>query len=811
MDHAGYHRHFRDLSGYSPYEYQVQVAELLFSGRNVLLRAPTGAGKTWSVLAPFFYSDWPTPPSRLIYALPLRTLAQSVYREAREAAGSLGHPIDGITRDSREIVSPFVTLQTGEQPDDPFFDRGRIIVTTYDQLLSGILCGPYSLSGRLHNVNAAAIAGALVVFDEFHLMSPDKAFLTAAAALRAFRDLCQSVWMTATATSPLEQILCKALDTACVPKTAEETEHMMASLPSVNSVTRTLAWEAKALGDDPVHSHHRQRAIVLANTVGRAQDLFEQLRARLANQPDVNLVLLHSRFFKSDRQNKEHKLRGLFGRSAQGSSILVATQVIEAGVDISCDQMHTELCPMNALVQRAGRCARFPGERGHVHVYELPKSFGWLPYGTLQKPDSSIDATRELLRTSGHTALDPILVAEWVEKVHRDEDELAVKPGIQSRIGSLLDAIHRNAIQRDTAGIAHLIRGDDSESIRVIVSEAPQLPNSPGRVETISMSRWSLAPHLSPPSPIGWYWDGDETRPWKELIYRDHLASTYAVALPPAIASYDDCMGLRLGRSGTSVSPPRVEPPRPGYAPLREESWVNHANMVGAASGARLQRDGFPAGMIGRGFEKLYGLTAQHMQIAARACGHLHDLGKLQARWQQWAQAWRLSKNSSSEPGPPLAHTDFDPDSNQDRERQRSLGRRPPHAAASAYYGCSLLSAALEGIPDELLAHVASACAAAIIAHHGGFIPRSPDSSLGVLELSAGWEQVVFQCMGRTPDPKIAAYLSSERDKRGYLNDFLEMTTSRDSLTKWWPLVSYLTRTLRLSDRRATSEWACSE
>lgn len=120
----------------------------------------------------------------------------------------------------REAISPFVTLQTGEQPDDRFFDRGKIIVTTYDQLLSGLLDGPYGLSDRLHNINAAAVAGSLVVFDEFHLMEPQRAFLTAAACLYLFRDLCQSVWMTATATHPLEEVLRDALNTVSIPATA---------------------------------------------------------------------------------------------------------------------------------------------------------------------------------------------------------------------------------------------------------------------------------------------------------------------------------------------------------------------------------------------------------------------------------------------------------------------------------------------------------------------------------------------------------------------------------------------------------------
>lgn len=230
---AEYHAFFERLTGRAPYEYQVRVATQLFNGRNVVVRAPTGAGKTWAVLAPFFFEQWDHRPARLIYALPLRTLAQGVYRQACIAAERLGHDVAGrVDGSDREAQPPYVTLQTGEQPDDPFFDRGRIIVTTYDQLLSGLLCGPYGLSNRLNNVNAASIVGGLVVFDEFHLMEPHLAFLTAAACLNLFRDLCQSVWMTATATRPLEQLLADALGAVAIPETEAEVDALLRSLPT---------------------------------------------------------------------------------------------------------------------------------------------------------------------------------------------------------------------------------------------------------------------------------------------------------------------------------------------------------------------------------------------------------------------------------------------------------------------------------------------------------------------------------------------------------------------------------------------------
>ena len=364
FDESAYRKFFRDATGRDAHEYQVKVAQQLVEGKNVVLRAPTGAGKTWSVLVPFFYPDWQRRPARLIYALPLRTLAQGIYREARQTAQQLGLPIEAqVDTRGREQVSPYVTLQTGEQPDDRFFDRGRIIVTTYDQLLSGLLDQPYGLSERLHNINAAAVAGALVVFDEFHLMEPQRAFLTAAAGLHLFRELCQSVWMTATATRPLVELVGDATGAVPVPASELEWKGLLDSLPSVTQVTRSLVCEKEQLSAEAVLRCHQHRSIVLLNTVARSQEMFTALEQLLEGRnPSIEVMLLHSRFFKEDRHQKEEHLRSLFDRNSSGQAILVATQVIEAGLDISCEQLHTELCPMNALIQRAGRCARFEGE-----------------------------------------------------------------------------------------------------------------------------------------------------------------------------------------------------------------------------------------------------------------------------------------------------------------------------------------------------------------------------------------------------------------------------------------------------------------
>ena len=200
--------------------------------------------------------------------------------------------------------------------------------------------------------------------------------------------------------------------------------------------------------------------------------MFEALRSQLAaSGEEIPLILLHSRFFAEDRRAKETRIRALFGRDAKGPAILVATQVIEAGLDISSDDLHTELCPMNALVQRAGRCARFEGEEGTVHVHPLPDvERAWLPYGDASTEDPALARTRELLARVQHTILHPREAAAWVQEVHAADDEAALRKGWRGQRRTCVDRILRNAIERDPVRIADLIRGDDTDSVRIIVT-----------------------------------------------------------------------------------------------------------------------------------------------------------------------------------------------------------------------------------------------------------------------------------------------------------------------------------------------------
>ncbi len=78
------------VPGKEPHCYQKRAAEHLFQRRHLIVRAPTGAGKTLSVLVPFLVGRGAIGVRGMIYVLPLRTLAEAIYKEACDLGETRG-------------------------------------------------------------------------------------------------------------------------------------------------------------------------------------------------------------------------------------------------------------------------------------------------------------------------------------------------------------------------------------------------------------------------------------------------------------------------------------------------------------------------------------------------------------------------------------------------------------------------------------------------------------------------------------------------------------------------------------------------
>lgn len=109
-------------------------------------------------------------------------------------------------------------------------------------------------------------------------------------------------------------------------------------------------------------------ALVVRNTVTNARTTAEHLRRRLGWRVDCH----HARFVAADRSANDERLLDGFGSPSRlvergttrpERAVVVATQVAEMSLDIDFDVLVTDLAPMDAMIQRQGRCHRHPRPR----------------------------------------------------------------------------------------------------------------------------------------------------------------------------------------------------------------------------------------------------------------------------------------------------------------------------------------------------------------------------------------------------------------------------------------------------------------
>jgi CRISPR-associated endonuclease/helicase Cas3 len=801
-----YPEFFRSLTENSPYPYQERVASNLFDGRSLIFRAPTGAGKTWAVTAPFLYSlaIGNQFADRLLYALPLRSLATSLHASVHTAmndAGSFGEV--STTAKDREYGNSMrhCSLQIGGQKDDPFFESD-LVFTTIDQLLSSYLFLPVSLPDRLGNMNAGALVGSLVIFDELHLFDPDTALGTTIEMLDRLKGICQFVLMTATLSSEGIRWLAKKLGAVALTLTDDEVRE----LPSQRTKERTWNWSSAALTAQQIHdSHNGGRTIALVNTVDRAQKLFEEVDVLFRGTKTVRL-LLHSRFYPGDRKAIENRLASHFGpKATQSDVVLITTQVIEAGIDISTDHLHTELAPMNALVQRAGRTARYQHRNiGRVTVYEI-ETLG--PYREITQ-QQLIAATRTALEGLAEAG-NPIDFAEeqsWIEQVHRGEAKQLARYEFlterRTRVHQAMDTGNRGLLPE-------LVR--DINSINILLSENPEAVDFSKRAwpRMLSVSPYALykplRPHFEKTPHESWVVKAavvstDETRDvrfdWNSLKSEKDLASQWLIAIHPHFATYDPILGLVLGRSGPALPIEYADlPPFQRYQ-YQFESWVDHASRI--VNQSQKMRPAYK-----RGTELLaesLGLTASAVEELIDLACRLHDAGKLADAWQEAAWSWQNDRDKRRghplRTRIPIAHTSYDPIADKPFQNRPEYNL-PPHAVEGAYAVCESVTTHLVSRNGEEKGLLASLAAVSAIARHHG--PRTHKlSPFSISSINSEMNKDV-EIAGSALKQFFLRRCDSPSQGRLFGQGLFR--AGNESNEPAWALYSVLIRRLRLSDQ----------
>lgn len=126
-----------------------------------------------------------------------------------------------------------------------------------------------------------------------------------------------------------------------------------------------------------------KRVIAIFNTAKDAIEFYERYQEELKRKFNSNVLLLHSRFSEEDKENIKELLRKF---NKEEKYLIISTQSIEAGVDISSDFFITELSPANSLIQRLGRFLRGSEREGKIVIwYEVDENGELLKNNNLYK------------------------------------------------------------------------------------------------------------------------------------------------------------------------------------------------------------------------------------------------------------------------------------------------------------------------------------------------------------------------------------------------------------------------------------------
>ncbi|MEM2030853.1 MAG: CRISPR-associated helicase Cas3' [Archaeoglobaceae archaeon] len=348
---------FKKLTGYEAYDYQTRawekIREIMRNGGKVIIEVQTAGGKTEAAIMPFLQEiyDGTWSVSRLIYVLPTRSLVEKQAERIRELVEKL-YSLKGY-QNAKELSKKSVLVEYGLEKTHAFL--GSVIVATWDSFLYGLAA--HRKIGNRFTFPAGAITQSLVIFDEVQMYQDCSFYMPMLFALiikLLEKARVPVVIMSATIPSKLRDVIAKdapkieVLDNDELKPLRGEVKVEISE--SFDSILKDVVDTLKA----------GKKVLFVRNTVEKAKNTYEKLKS-LKEIQNKEIILIHSRFTAEDRREKEIML--------EKADLIVATQVVESGLDLeNVGLVVTDIAPLDALIQRIGRCARRRGEKGKAII-----------------------------------------------------------------------------------------------------------------------------------------------------------------------------------------------------------------------------------------------------------------------------------------------------------------------------------------------------------------------------------------------------------------------------------------------------------
>ena len=404
-DYKNFQEFFKRATENKPYPYQTRLAN---STTPQAINIPTGTGKTEAaVLALWLWhrlKNKPDTPRRLVYCLPRRVLVE-------QTKARIDKWLENLNLEKRIKTVLLMGGSDGEE-FEKYPSKECIIIGTQDMLISGALNRSYGASpykwpiifGLLNN-------DCMWILDEIQIMENG---LPTSIQLDSFRRSYgaygkhSTVWMSATLNAEWLKTVNSPEDKSNIFMLGEK-DHNEA-LKRRNNAKKTLhkadivlkkSYNKKDV--EYLYGLHKKGEItaIIVNTVKRAQTLYQLFR-----KEGIDCKLIHSRFRAKDRRDLNEWISGL---EKDSDKIIISTQVLEAGVDISARVLVTEIAPWPNMVQRFGRCNRDGmKEKADVYWIEVDEQ---APYD-----DTAIKDSRSQLERLEGKSIAPSKLPKTIEK-----------------------------------------------------------------------------------------------------------------------------------------------------------------------------------------------------------------------------------------------------------------------------------------------------------------------------------------------------------------------------------------------------------
>jgi len=433
------------------------------------LSAPTGSGKTLSMLAFALRHAHLHGLRRVVMAIPYLSILEQtarVYRELLEPTFGPGYVLehhglagirDGDPRDDEQGPSPAEVLRRrqAENWDAP------LVVTTSVQLLESLFANRPRSCRKLHR-----LAQSVVLFDEVQTLPRLLAVPTLATLSRLSERYGASV-VFSTATQPAFDSLDEPVRHWCAAgwqptEIVDPKLKLFGRVRRINVEWRVGSWSAQDrlpwedLADE---LSDQEQVLCIVNLKRHARDLARRLKERGVE----GLIHLSTSMCPAHRRAKlEEVARRL---AAREPCRLISTQCVEAGVDVDFPVVYRAFAPLDAIAQAAGRCnrnGRLPGGGLLVVFLADEEEKRAYPGGDYRQ---AADATREVLQSIPQEQWDlesPELYDRWYRLLY---DLSGLGKGERKRERLLAKAME----SRDFEEVARLYRLMPDDSVQVVV------------------------------------------------------------------------------------------------------------------------------------------------------------------------------------------------------------------------------------------------------------------------------------------------------------------------------------------------------